>query len=399
MKLKKTTNIINNLTTISVAGAGNGVGTTHLCITLAEKIKSNGFKVAVLEDNVSGDFISMSKMLGCEIKENSFLYKGIYFFCFSRPRAIDYIKRMGFQYLIIDNGNYRDCDKEFYAMSNINIIVASSRPWHVEKLEPCLIDLTDTETIRNYSYVIPFCYNDEAQKKEIRELLQDITTNIYFTEYNENPFDNYELSEINKILNTDVFKNEGNKKASFGLFRRSNGNKEEQQTNIDNDYTIEENSAIVENFIEDDGLTVDEMKELMKEAHEEARMAQTQSSQTYTQNHYRQPEQVVNTSPIQQVSTQPKTAEWISTPNSKQEALDLFSNVKDYFNKSKNSDIIDNTTKTMIKAQIDASITAMIRSGVPYERELDKIKVNNFFTEEAALIKIMKHEKSMLGER
>lgn len=186
--------------TIGIAGAGKGVGTTHLCITLAGRLKAAGNKVAVLEDNRSGDFAEIAENMNIQIRGDGFVYKGIDYYVYHNPRNLMAIKYENYDYLIVDYGNYADCDKDFFAMNTTNIIVASSRYWNFSNLIINVFNIEKNDVFEKYNYIFPFAKNNDNLQKEISDAMDSIS-HLYFTSYNEDPFTDFDVPELDELLN------------------------------------------------------------------------------------------------------------------------------------------------------------------------------------------------------
>ena len=232
--------------TIGIAGAGKGVGTTHLCITLAGRLKAAGNKVAILEDNRSGDFAEIAENLNIQIRGDGFVYKGIDYYVYHNPRNLMAIKYENYDYLIVDYGNYADCDKDFFAMNTTNIIVASSRYWNFSNLIINVFNIEKNDVFEKYNYVFPFAKNNDNLQKEISDAMDSIS-HLYFTSYNEDPFTDFDVPELDELLNikTEEIKS---KKGLFFL----NKNKKKNKTVEEEEESSHENQVEYEYPDEDD---------------------------------------------------------------------------------------------------------------------------------------------------
>jgi hypothetical protein len=218
---------IVDMKTIGIAGAGNGVGTTHFCITLASKLYSLGYKVAILEDNDSGDFDELAENTECPVRAGKFTYKGIDYYTNQAQRDIAGIRMNGYQYLIVDNGNYSKCDKNFYALSYKNFIVASSRYWNFSNILKNVLDTENQEIVRKYTFVFPFSFANKKLQKEITSSLEMTgISSIFYTPVNEDPFEPFEYALFSEMMDIEVVQPKVERRSLF-VFGRKAEKKEE----------------------------------------------------------------------------------------------------------------------------------------------------------------------------
>jgi hypothetical protein len=216
---------------IGLAGAGRGVGTTHLSIAIAAKLKRLGYKVALLEENASGDFEKISEELELNIVGGSFKHEGLDFYPFSRPRKIGLINQRGYDYIIVDHGQYKSCDRDFFALGSRMLIVCDSSPWKINQITDELFNVEKEEMVESYSYLFQFVSNKKKQK-EIITGLQPIK-GVYFTPFLEDAFGNHEFHEINQIIGEAV-EDEEKKKSGFFAFGKKQP-KQEKEDIFEND--------------------------------------------------------------------------------------------------------------------------------------------------------------------
>lgn len=211
---------IREMKTIGVAGTGKGTGVTHFCITLAGKLKSMGYKVAVLEDNNSGDFNELAENTETPIRAGKFTYKNIDYYLYQQRRDMAAIKYQGYDYLIVDNGNYKSCDKDFFALSTKNFIVSSARYWNFSGIINDLFDIEDEEVYKYYTYIFPFIYNNKKMQKEISGSMTGIK-NIYYTPACEDPFDDFNLPQIEDMLGIESDKAKPEKRGFLAFGKKT----------------------------------------------------------------------------------------------------------------------------------------------------------------------------------
>ena len=219
----------NDMKMISIAGAGKRVGVTHFCITLAGKLKSMGYKVAILEDNTSGDFAELADNVESQVRAGKFTYKNIDYYLKQDKKDIAGIRSMGYDYLIVDSGSYSSCDKDFFALSSVNFIIASARYWNFSELIKNVLEIEDHDILKNYIYVFPFASGNKKLQKEIVDSMDDLRK-VYFSPVNENVFDDFAELNVSKYLGISDSK-KPEKKAFFAF-----GRKTEKKAVDDDDY-------------------------------------------------------------------------------------------------------------------------------------------------------------------
>ena len=197
MAFAKLAQVNKEMKTVGVAGSDRGVGVTHLCITMAGLLKQHGYKVAILEANSNQSFQEIAENFEIAYNTIGFEYLGIDYYFNNPNTSVATIKAEGYDYLIIDNGPYAKCNQSIFTMATYNLIVASSRYWNFSTLVENVCNDTNPNW-ENYIYVFPFAKNSKSVQKDITESLN--INQIYFTEYNENPFKDFEVPEINEIL-------------------------------------------------------------------------------------------------------------------------------------------------------------------------------------------------------
>lgn len=183
--------------TVGVAGADRGVGVTHLCLTIAGILRQNGYKVAVLEANANQSFQEIAENFEIAYSQTGFEYLGVDYYLNNPNTSVATIKAEGYDYLIIDNGAYAKCNKSVFTMATYNIIVGSSRYWNFSTLVENVCNASNPNW-ESYTYVFPFAKNSKTVQKDIVDSLG--INSIYFPEYNENPFKDFDVPEINEIL-------------------------------------------------------------------------------------------------------------------------------------------------------------------------------------------------------
>ncbi len=260
MRTSKVQSNANEMKTIQIAGSCHGVGTTHFCISLAYKLNSLGYRVAVLEENPADEFNEIAENLECHQRGLFFTYKNVDYYPYQKNRNLMAVRSSGYDYLIVDNGLYKDCDKDFFAMSNLNVIVSSSRYWNFYHLSLNILEVESQDVFSSYTYVFPFAHDNKSMRKEIVEAMGDISS-IIFTPYSENPFEDYGTINVSELLGIDDSEEKNRSKLFFGLGKNKKGEKAEKNTANEAEIEYEEG-----NEIEADKISVAELGKLATQA-------------------------------------------------------------------------------------------------------------------------------------
>lgn len=217
MKIKANNVKNTSMTTIGIAGAGPGAGATHMTIAFASKLCTAGYKVAVLEDDFKDAYKDMAEELGCPVNNGRFSYMGVDYYCYDKPRKLAGINQRSYDYLIVDMGNYEDCDKDFFALSNFRLIISTARPWKSTALYDHVISRADEDILTTYQYLFLYSAGDKEFQKTCLAAMDPIDS-IVFTGFIPDPFKNVDFPEINEILGSEVVAEETGAPKRTGFF-------------------------------------------------------------------------------------------------------------------------------------------------------------------------------------
>lgn len=153
---------------INLVGASKRVGTTHTAISMASYLASEGFKVAVVEDNTSNTFNKIKAQYeDITIERDYFKLNQIDFYS---NASIASLSIKGYQYIIVDTGYYQENDLLEFMRSHKRLIVTTSQDWENAYLEEFLKDRVDI--IKECEYLFNLCSNETF--KECEENMMDL---------------------------------------------------------------------------------------------------------------------------------------------------------------------------------------------------------------------------------
>lgn len=185
---------------IGVAGAGSRIGCTHTCIVLANRIHAVGCRVAILEENQSRCFPEIAEEYECDIDSNGkFTYQSIDYYTYRHPRLLPLILRDRYEYLIVDHGDFDNCDKDFFLTNHINIIVCGSRPWEMNEIENIFETVNTEEVLEAFHYCFNFAHDNFSLQRSIKKAMGTLQ-NVYFPPYTEDVFHNSEFSDLDNCI-------------------------------------------------------------------------------------------------------------------------------------------------------------------------------------------------------
>lgn len=189
---------------IGIAGAGTHAGCTHMAIMLATGFHALGYKTAVLEDCNHGHFDDIANEYTLKTNHNGeFNYYGVDYYPFARPRALVRLLQKNYDYIVVDHGNFADCDRDFFLTSSSAVICCGSRPWEINNMETVFDALEDETVLSALYYSFPFASSNKALQSQIRRGM-DTLKNIVFPAFTENPFRDYDVMALQQIAHVSI---------------------------------------------------------------------------------------------------------------------------------------------------------------------------------------------------
>ena len=213
---------------IGVAASSRGLGCTHTCIALANYIKKNNSKVAVVEKSTRKHFIELyNEEYKDGLLENSFSINGVDYYPYN-SHSIFEILNAGYDYIILDLSVIRYKDEKGKAIiteqytemqrANKQILVGGIKDWQINDLGFSL----GGESSHNFELYITFC--DKDKFSDFRNM---IDRKAYFAPFCPDPFNEYEIQNnvFSEMLKDVMITNKGkssnsNRKGLSKILRR-----------------------------------------------------------------------------------------------------------------------------------------------------------------------------------
>lgn len=226
---------------IAITGTMKRIGTTHTTLEIATFLKNNNFKVAALEYHKSENFNTIKNNYEDVIeKDNCFLIDGINYYPYSDDLNVLDVLQRDYNYIIIDMGQYKECDLTEFKRANIRIVVSGVKDWELTDLE---LILRSGDTITNNKNIYYFNFSDKETFESIKANMIDEKMGqfkCYQAPLNPNPFTVSKecillFKELLKdvlpeIKQADISKNKGVFNTAKGLFDKF---KKEGDNNIE----------------------------------------------------------------------------------------------------------------------------------------------------------------------
>lgn len=188
---------------IGISGADKKSGCTHTALTMANFLKNRSLKVALVECNDSGDFNEILDSSGQNLRDgNYFCYNNVDYYPFVNNYILTSILAKPYQFVILDFGCFKTCDKVLFSRSDVKIIVCGSKPWEVTALNN-IFESIDGNTLPYYNFYFTFAAGTKQTMQDIVSGMGDLK-NIFFPEYTENPFVQESFPGVEKMLG-DMF--------------------------------------------------------------------------------------------------------------------------------------------------------------------------------------------------
>ena len=202
--------------TIGVAGAVRRMGTTTQALQIVKYLKFNGYKAAYFEMNNHGfvkavrEFYEDSQydeMEGLTEYQNVDMYY--------KAERLKEVQDKDYEYIVYDYGVYseHDFNKVSFLEKDIQIFVVGSKPDEFEKT----YDLIKSNFYNDVFYI--FNFTSDAEKKDIKELMEDKADKTFFADESKDPF-TFGNSKIYSEMIPIEDKSEQKKEKKSGFFRK-----------------------------------------------------------------------------------------------------------------------------------------------------------------------------------
>lgn len=178
---------------IGLAGTHARIGVTHSMIVLANYLRKRGYLVAMIDVAENPSFTHIEYSFECEDRTDYFTLDGIDYY---RNSNLDEIKGKGYNFILIDFGEYLKRDEKLYPECGIHFIIAGAKPWEVEHTTN-VFQGTLEEELKEYHYYFNFVAED--LRDEIKSGM-GILDSVHFLNYTEDPFNSYEIPDIETVI-------------------------------------------------------------------------------------------------------------------------------------------------------------------------------------------------------
>lgn len=193
-KIKSEKKIVNDVF-IAISGTHSRIGVTHTSIIIANNLRCEGFLVALVEINEHLAFDEIEHSFEVEKKEGYYTLDGIDFYSIEKSTEIEDIKKKGYNFIIIDFGEYQNRNKELFKECDLKLIIAGSKPWEANKTFN-VFENTLVDELSIYHFYFNFTASD--LREDVKEGMCNL--NIHFLDYSEDPFNTKKFPDFDIIF-------------------------------------------------------------------------------------------------------------------------------------------------------------------------------------------------------
>lgn len=183
---------------IGLTGVESNIGVTHNAIVLANFFRKQGFMVAIVEMNKSNAFDTIGEAYReKKFQEGYFTLNGIDFYPNYNSDKLPSVLEHSYNVILLDMGVYESCDRMLFERCEDRIVVVSAKPWEMEATNS-VFDLASKDVLGKYV----FCFNftPKTDFEAICDGMKDVSTNVHFLKYTENPFEEYDFADAEEIF-------------------------------------------------------------------------------------------------------------------------------------------------------------------------------------------------------
>lgn len=181
-EVKKTVNKVM----LGMVGTQRRIGTTHNAMILANWLRKKGYMVALAEMNQHHSFEEISANMDLRVAEDgTFTHNGVDFYPDVNESKLATILGKSYNFIIIDFGNFIQCDRVSFNKCDVRIVVAGSKAWEMPSVEKFFSLVGELETLKGYHY----CFNltPDSWRADCKSGMGELEQ-VYFLEYTENPY-------------------------------------------------------------------------------------------------------------------------------------------------------------------------------------------------------------------
>lgn len=177
--------VVSNIT-IGLAGSMPRIGVTHHSIILANHLKKKGYRIAVLEMNDSNAFNDIADSFDLQIRGDHFVKEGIAYYPSADADTFLSVNTKAYNFILIDFGQYTECDFELYQHCNYKLIFSGVKAWEDAYIQPVFDHgLKAGADLSEYNYYFNFV--EDSVKGEVKIGMGELEK-VYFCESVADPF-------------------------------------------------------------------------------------------------------------------------------------------------------------------------------------------------------------------
>lgn len=223
-EIKRTVNKIM----VGMAGSQTRIGVTHNLVVLGNALRKKGFMVAAVEINGKKDFTSIREDFDLKMLDDSyFSIGGIDFYPDASLEKLGSILAKSYNFILVDFGVFLGCDTVTFNKSDVKIIVSGSKPWEINSLNTVFSSASE-DALKNYFICFNLTEHQPQTRENIRENMGELSRNVYFLEYSENPFVASNFDVEGMLHDYMPVKIEPERKKTF--FRKEKNEKEKKKS-------------------------------------------------------------------------------------------------------------------------------------------------------------------------
>lgn len=199
---------------IGFTGSQQRIGVTHQTIWYGNYLRSAGYKIAIVENeqNNNKSFHTIEKALEVKKHEGFFTYKDIDYYPSFNLSNLSKIFLKDYNFVLIDFGVFNENMSPEFGRCIAQIVVCGAKPWEAPMLESLMTEIGDEEVLKKLFYL--FMFTAKNDKKIIIKNM-DILSNVYFAEYQADPFDSEGCDAMKEILADYLPEEKHNRKERF----------------------------------------------------------------------------------------------------------------------------------------------------------------------------------------
>lgn len=203
-----------NMVMIGIVGTQSRVGCTHNAIIIANQLKQMGYAVAYIEMNHSGalQLIREDERIHM-IDQMLFISRNIDFYPDCDEERLRQIQNEKvYNFLVLDFGNFTECNINCYNRSHVKIVIGNVQPWEINHLAD-FWRRYDDEARNQINFYINF-----LQKEKDRKALEKVfNIKMHYLDFVADPFEANGFPDLKELLE-DYIPPDGGKKGKRFFF-------------------------------------------------------------------------------------------------------------------------------------------------------------------------------------